>query len=69
MALPGMAMLGYHYNDDPSLGATVPHMVGGDPEGADRVFEMHVPEEDGPGYRALVRRSPHGNGYDVLKIL
>lgn len=35
----------------------------------DDVTIMHVPEEDGPGYDAIVRKSPDGKGWDVLRPL
>lgn len=35
----------------------------------DEVTIMHVPEEEGPGYDAIVRKSPDGKGWDVLKPL
>lgn len=65
---------------EPGNVGTVPRFVGGDPSGAVSIERpgragpgdarrMHVPEEEGPGYEALVRRSPHGRGWDVLEEL
>jgi len=58
---------------------TVPDLVGGDPSGAVSIrpraeagpYDAFVmpDEESGLGYDALVRRSPDGRGYDVLKEL
>jgi hypothetical protein len=35
----------------------------------DDVKIIRVPEEDGAGYRAIVKRNPAGDGWDVIRIL
>lgn len=64
------------YNRDPDKGATVPHMVGGDPHDVHSIeppppegAQVLHPEQTGLEYAVLAVPSPHGNGWDVIKPL
>ena len=69
----------YFHNLDPALGTTVPEFVDGQPEGAVPIRPMNEAEgsdafvlkneQTGLGYDAIVRLSPDGKGFDVLKAL